>query len=118
MIVAIVDDLMFGSKIRATAERLGRPVTFVRSAADALATIRAQQPALVIVDLDRASLDPINTIRAIKAEPDLAGIRIVGFVSHVQTAAIDAARHAGTDTVLARSAFVATLPGLIASTGN
>jgi hypothetical protein len=48
-------------------------------------------------------------IAAIKTDPSLAGTRTLGFVSHVDTATIDAARAAGIDQVLARSAFVERL---------
>ena len=40
-----------------------------------------------------------------KADPTLRNIRTLGYVSHVQTDVITAARSAGIDEVLARSAF-------------
>jgi hypothetical protein len=40
-------------------------------------------------------------------------IRTVGYVSHVDTGTIDAARAAGIDQVLARSAFVAQLGDIL-----
>jgi len=115
MVLAVVDDLLFSSKIRAVAGRVGREVAFVRRAEDVVAEIVSRQPALVIVDLDRDSLDPVAMIRAIRADPATAATRIVGFVSHVHAERIQSARAAGADTVLARSAFVATLPELLAS---
>jgi hypothetical protein len=42
-------------------------------------------------------------------------IRTVGYASHVQTEVIDAARQAGVDEVMARSAFTARLPEILAS---
>jgi CheY-like chemotaxis protein len=114
MVLAVVDDLLFSSKIRAVADRTGRPTTFVRSRSDVLPQIRATHPELVIIDLDRATLDPMNVIRDIKAQPDLAQVRVVGFVSHVNADAIARARDAGIDLVLARSAFVTKLPELLA----
>jgi CheY-like chemotaxis protein len=117
MVLAIVDDLLLGSKIRASADGAGRSVTFVRGrGADVLAEIRAKQPALVIFDLDGTALDPIGAIRAIKAQEDLRGLRVIGFVSHVHTERIAEARSAGIDVVLARSAFFSSLPTLLAST--
>jgi DNA-binding response OmpR family regulator len=115
MVLAIVDDLLLGSKIRASADAAGRTVTFVRGRGDVLAEIRAKQPALVIFDLD-GTADPIGAIRAVKAQDDLRGLQIVGFVSHVHTDRIVAAREAGIDVVLARSAFFSSLPTLLAST--
>ena len=49
MILAVLDDLLFTSKIRATAAHLGVSVTFARSATAALDAMRANAPALVIL---------------------------------------------------------------------
>jgi CheY-like chemotaxis protein len=48
-----------------------------------------------------------------KADPALASIPTVGFVSHVQADLIDAARAAGVDDVLARSVFTARLAEIL-----
>jgi len=117
MIVAVVDDLLFSSKIRGAAQHAGQPIHFVRSAAAVVGDIREKQPSLVIFDLDRTSLAPIAGIENVKAQPDLAHIPLVGFVSHVRADVIDAARRAGIDQVMARSAFVAQLPQLLKSAG-
>ena len=118
MVLAVVDDLLFSSKIRAVADRAGQTVAFSRSRGAVLPDIVAKKPHIVILDLDRAALDPIGTIRDIKSRRDLDGVKVVGFVSHVHAETIDAARNAGIDLVLARSAFVAKLPELVASRGE
>lgn len=117
MIVAVVDDLLFSSKIRAAAEHGGSAIVFVRAAGAVVPEIRAKRPHLVIVDLDRAPLDPIGAIRSLKIDPELKDVKVVGFVSHVHTDRIAAAREAGIDMVLARSAFVGALPKLVADAG-
>lgn len=109
MVVALVEDLMFTSKIRSAAIQLGVPVTFVRSVDTALAFMRAAPPALVIMDLNSRRLDPLGTLAAMKSDASLAGIPIVGYVSHVDAATIDQARSAGLGEVLARSAFAERL---------
>lgn len=109
MILAVVDDLMFTSKIRSAAGRLGVPLAFARSAEAALAEMRKSAPTLVIFDLNSPRTTPIAVVAAMKAEPALASIPTIGFVSHVDTSTIDAARQAGMDEVLARSAFTAQL---------
>jgi len=114
MVLAVVDDLMFSSKIRAVAERTGAAVRFARSREAALAEARSAAPRVVIIDLDRDALDPIGTIAAFKSDPALRTIRLVGYVSHVQAGRIAEAREAGCDSVLARSAFVNTLAELLA----
>jgi DNA-binding NarL/FixJ family response regulator len=115
MVLAVVDDLLLGSKIRAAARESGRVLAFSRDPELVLADIRARRPALVIVDLDRSALDPMGVIREIKSSPDLAAMRVVGFVSHVHADRIRDARAAGIDTVLARSAFFTSLPEILAA---
>ena len=62
MILAILDDLMFSSKIRSTANHLGVTVTFARSSSAALEQMRADPPTLVILDLNNARTDPFGTL--------------------------------------------------------
>ena len=113
VILAILDDLMFTSKIKLAASQIGVPVGFARSADSALAEMRKNPPALVILDLNNPRTDPLGTVAAMKADAKLAGIPTLGFVSHVDTVTIDAARQAGVGDVLARSAFVQRLPEIL-----
>ena len=95
VILAILDDLMFTSKIKLAASQIGAPVGFARSAESALAEMRKNPPALVILDLNNPRTDPLGTVAAMKADAKLADIPTLGFVSHVDTVTIDAARRAG-----------------------
>ena len=105
MIVCVVDDLIFSIKISTAAKRLGVEMYFERSRDNVLPTIREKQPSLVIFDLNSGRLAPMDAIAAMKADPSLKTIRTLGYVSHVDSDAIAAARRAGIDQVLARSAF-------------
>lgn len=116
MILAAVDDLLFASKIRSTAGQLGVPVTFARTQDDLLRQARADRPSLIVVDLNSRALDPLAAIAAAKADPDLAAVRLLAFVAHVRADLVEAARTAGADEVLARSAFAATLPEILMNT--
>jgi len=109
MILAVLDDLMFTSKIKTAANQLGVPVAFARSREAALANMRKNAPSLVIFDLNNPRTDPLGTVGAMKGDPALASIPTLGFASHVQTDVIEAARQAGVDEVLARSAFTMQL---------
>jgi PleD family two-component response regulator len=71
----------------------------------ALARIKEKQPSLAIFDLNSARLDPLRVIAQLKSDPETRGIKTLGFVSHVHADTIAAAREAGIDEVLARSAF-------------
>ena len=92
-------------------------VYFERSGEHTLETIREKQPHLVVFDLDSAKLRPIETVAALKADPELRELQTLGFVSHVHADTIAAARAAGIDQVLARSAFADRL-GAILSLGR
>jgi len=109
MILAVLDDLMFTSKIKTAAHQLGVPVTFARSADAALGEMRKAAPALVILDLNNPRTAPLEIVSTMKQDPGLAAIPTIGYASHVQTDVIAAARHAGVGEVLPRSAFTMQL---------
>ena len=115
MIVCAIDDLIFSVKISTAAKGLGVEVYFERSADKLLQTVREKCPSLVIFDLNSARLKPMNAIAAVKADPELRDIRTLGYVSHVDSATIGAARQAGVDQVLARSAFTDQLRDILTS---
>ena len=116
MLLALVDDLLFSSKIRSVAGHLGVPVAFVRTRADVVPALIENSARAVIFDLDRANLDPIGAIAEIRSRVDLAHVRILTFVRHTSAETIAQARRAGADVVLARSAFFPALPDLLAPT--
>lgn len=113
MILAVLDDLMFTSKIRTTANQLGVAVAFARSAEAALTEMRKSPPALVILDLNNPRTQPLAIVGAMKADAALASIPTVGYASHVQTDVIEAARDAGVQEVMARSAFTQHLASIL-----
>ena len=103
-ILAVVDDLFFTVKINESAKRAGLPIEFVKSQQDALDQAKAH-PAVIILDLNCTSVDPLRLIEKLKADADLKGISVIGYVSHVQGELKQKAHEAGCDMVLARSAF-------------
>src|SRR5574342_336455 len=109
MILAVLDDLMFTSKIRTTASALGVTVAFARSADAALAEMHKTTPRLVILDLNNARTKPLDIVAAMKQDAALASVPTVGYASHVMVDVIDAARKAGVGAVMARSMFAQKL---------
>jgi DNA-binding NarL/FixJ family response regulator len=114
-ILAAVDDFLFRSKIRATAKHLNAEIVFAQTPDEILAQARSLKPTLVIIDLNSTKADPVGTIAALKQDPALAGIRAIGFASHVHTDLIAAARGAGADQVMPRSAFAGNLADILTS---
>jgi CheY-like chemotaxis protein len=112
-VVAVLSDLMFTVKIQDAAKRAGTDVVFVTSQQNAIAQAR-ENPVLIVLDLNDAAIDPLDLIRKLKQEETTAKIQLLGFVSHVQTDLIQAARDNGCDRVMARSAFSQNLPAILA----
>ena len=113
MILAVVEDLIFLSKIQETAKHLGIPVQ-AAGAADVVARARDGSARGLILDLNHRSIKVTDVIREIKSGGASGGLPLVGFLSHIQADLAAAARAAGCDMVLARSAFTKQLPELLA----
>jgi DNA-binding NarL/FixJ family response regulator len=115
MIVCAIDDLLFSVKVKTAAKALGTDIYFERAPDGVIDTVREKRPSLVIFDLNSTRLKPMEAIAAMKADPALKTIRTLGYVSHVDAASIEAARAAGVDQVLARSAFAERLGDILTS---
>jgi CheY-like chemotaxis protein len=108
-VVALMDDLFFQMKVAETAKHLGLELK-VATNGDALQTLLETMPKLVIVDLNARS-QPIQAIERLRASKN--GVRVVGFLSHVQTDLAAQARAAGCDEVMPRSAFTQNLAAIL-----
>ena len=103
-VVVLVRDLMFSSRIAATARAANVPVKLLRDPA----ALAGAEGRLLIVDLNQSGA--IDAAVAWKARS--LGT-IVGFVSHVDADTIARAKAAGVDRVIPRSRFVEVLPELL-----
>lgn len=113
-LIALVADLIFGSKISATAVHLGVAVRIVRSAAaliEAVTGAAAVAPSRVLLDLSVEGLDGPALVRDLKQRAP--GVVVVAFLPHVEVELAKQARAAGADQVLARAAFVKQLPEIL-----
>ena len=108
-VVALMDDLFFQMKLAETAKHLGVEVK-VAATAEALQSLLEPPPKLLIVDLNSRN-QPIATIQRLRAEKN--GVRVVAFLSHVQTDLAAQARAAGCDEVMPRSAFTQNLAAIL-----
>jgi CheY-like chemotaxis protein len=100
------DDLIFTSRITATARDLGLEVKAAATAEQLTNLLQQQAPRCVIVDLHHPGL-ALNDLIARLPTPKPF---LVGYGSHVDSARLHAARQAGCDLVLPRSKFVEDLP--------
>jgi CheY-like chemotaxis protein len=112
-VIAVVDDMFFAAKIRATAEASGVNIKFPRHI-DALAAAATEVlPDLIVVDLHNGKLDPMNLARELKSNETLKAVSLLGFFSHVQTELQRQALEAGYDRVIPRSVFAKDLSRIL-----
>jgi CheY-like chemotaxis protein len=116
-VLAAVEDLLFRSKISETAEHLGIEAGFPRSKGKLLEALRESPPDLLVLDLNSARFEPLELLRTVKSDETTQRVPTVGFLSHVQGDLAVAARNAGCDHVMARSAFTKDLPRILSGDG-
>ena len=99
--IAFVADLMFRSKVKEML--VSESITFLRAISDIELPIFLQEKT-VIVDLSLRKLDPQELIKQISSK--YPQIDIIAYGSHVDVAALRAAKENGAKTVMVNSAFV------------
>jgi len=110
-VVALMDDLFFQMKLVETAKQLGVEVK-VATNGEAFLGLMASEAKLVIVDLNARS-QPIAAIE--KLRQTQKEVRVVGFLSHVQTDLAAQAQAAGCNEVLPRSSFTQNLAAILSA---
>jgi PleD family two-component response regulator len=108
-VLGAVEDLLFKSKISETSSQLGIEAAFPRSPKKLLDALKESPPDLLVLDLNSARFEPLTILRDVKSDEATREISTVGFLSHVQKDLAVAAREAGCDRVVARSAFTKDL---------
>jgi DNA-binding NarL/FixJ family response regulator len=104
-----MDDLFFQMKVAETAKQLG--VEFkVAATREGLRALLDPPTKLVIVDLN-ARNQPVATIEEIRATHK--ELRVLAFLSHVQTELAAQARAAGCSEVMPRSTFTQNLAAIL-----
>jgi len=113
-VLAAVEDLLFKSKISETADQLGIEARFPRSQKRLLDALRESPPDLLVLDLNSSRFEPLELLQTVKSEAVTRQVSTLGFLSHVQKDLAVAAKEAGCDRVMARSAFTRDLPKILA----
>lgn len=109
--VALLADLMLGSRVVHAAAECGVEVVWVRSG-EALREAAARDGVrAVVVDMETAAADGGVVIRSVVQErPE---VTVVAVVPHVRGDLAKAAREAGAARVVARSALVGDVAGML-----
>ncbi len=103
-VLALVPDLMFGSRLQGSLSAAGEELELLgeeRRLRERLS--QNPVPAVLIVDLTDPSLGGAELVRSLHADGVLARTRTVGFYAHVDADARARAEQAGFDLVVPRS---------------
>jgi hypothetical protein len=112
VVLAVVRDLFFGSRIARAALALGVQVVMVRERADLPRLIAAHRPRALLVDL-AVGWDWASDLPAARAAAT-APLSILAFGPHRQAELLRAAHAAGCDRVVTNAKLTAALPQLLA----
>jgi DNA-binding NarL/FixJ family response regulator len=105
-VLALVPDLLFGSRVLDSLQRAGHDVELIGEPAllrDRLRDPAAPPAAVLVVDLTGEDLDGADLVQSLSIAGELAGTRTLGFYSHVDAATRERAEQAGFDRVVPRS---------------
>jgi CheY-like chemotaxis protein len=105
-VLALVPDLLFGSRLTAALAATGAQLDLLADEAALRARLRertSRQGDVLIVDLTDPDLDGPRLLEALRDSGELAGVATLAFYSHVEAATRERAERAGFDLVVPRS---------------
>ena len=100
-VLAIVPDLLFGSKVVSMLETAGHEVDLVSSETEVWDEIGGTD--VLVIDLTSDDVDGCELVDTLKTGGEMHGIKVLGFYSHVEGEVRDRALACGFDTVVPRS---------------
>jgi CheY-like chemotaxis protein len=106
-ITAIVNDLNFMTKIRNAAEAFGVKVGFVGSKEQLEHYLKDSD--LIFIDLENDLIEPVALIERVKSDQTMQKIKLIGYLSHVNSPLKSQAADAGCDEVMSRFEFNSNL---------
>jgi DNA-binding response OmpR family regulator len=102
LIVCADDDEDILSLVSLRLERAGFRVVQVVDGDAALAAVRAERPALAVLDVMMPKQTGYEVLAALRADPTLADLKVILLSARVQEADIDRGLEAGADAYLAK----------------
>jgi len=114
-VLALVPDLLFGSRLQGALTVAGLEVELVDDEDRVRARLNdgAAAAAVLIVDLTNDDLDGTGIVEALSGEGLLSNTRTLGFYSHVDADTRERAEQAGFDQVVPRSRMAREAPQLV-----
>jgi DNA-binding NarL/FixJ family response regulator len=115
-VLALVPDLLFGSRVQAGLAAAGHDVELIGDAdqlRERLTAPGAPPAAVLVVDLTDSSFDGAGILESVVQEGHLGQARTLAFYSHVEAAVRERAEQAGFDLVVPRSRMAREGPELV-----
>jgi DNA-binding NarL/FixJ family response regulator len=116
-VLALVPDLLFGSRVQGALAAAGHDVELVGEEAtlrDRLADAAVPAAEVIVVDLTDEELDGAGILESLSRDGGLGESRTLAFYSHVDVPARERAERAGFDLVVPRSRMAREGPELVA----
>jgi DNA-binding NarL/FixJ family response regulator len=117
LVLALIADLLFGSRVQGALTAAGHEVELIGDGArlrERLAGAAAPAGAVLVVDLTDAQLQGPRLLEELSGDGALSGLRTLGFYAHVDAPTRERAERAGFDLVVPRSRVAREAPELIA----
>jgi CheY-like chemotaxis protein len=113
--ILIVDDNAQNLKLaRVILSTAGYEVATARDAEEAVETVPAFSPALILMDLQLPGMDGLELTRRLKSDPTSAHIRVVALTAYAMKGDEEKARAAGCDGYITKPIDTDALPKLVA----
>ncbi len=106
----LCSDFFFISKITSTGSALDYPIKSISTAQQLTDQMANPDVNTLFVDLDSVKISPAQIVALVIPREK---VKILGFGSHVNTAALKAANEAGFDAIMPRSKLSTNLPQII-----
>jgi len=114
-VLALVPDLLFGSRVQAALRAAGDEVELLSDAATLKRRLRDRsRGAVVVLDLADEHLRGVELVEELSREHLLQDAATLGFYSHVDAATRERAQSAGFDLVVPRSRMAREAADLVA----
>ena len=116
-VLALTADLLFGSRVQGALQAAGYEVELLGGESHLRARLAEEEgdrAKVLVVDLTDPDLDGAAIVSSLRADGALAGMRTLGFYSHVDAPARERALQAGFDQVVPRSRMAREGPELVA----
>ncbi|HEX6247713.1 MAG TPA: response regulator [Nocardioidaceae bacterium] len=101
-IVVADDDADIRDLVVHKLEQSGHEVVPVGDGASAVAACRQERPDLAVLDVMMPGMSGLEACRALRGDPDLAGVRVILLTARTQEADVAQGRDAGADDYIAK----------------